>query len=127
VLSGRRESLFAARRPLRAMAGDLGVRFKEATIHASRMRAVMDAHEILPIPGDVVDPLEMQQRVENSMMLRSPGTSSMTSTSPTRRSASGWPAKTTRSSSTPSRRPTEACLVVDRTTSAGGCSCPREG
>lgn len=72
VLSGRRESLFAARRPLRTMAGDLGVRFKEATIHASRMRAVMDAHEIwhLPIPGEVVDPLEMQQRITKSMMLR---------------------------------------------------------
>jgi hypothetical protein len=71
VLSGRRESLFAARRPLRNMAGDLGVRFKESTIHASRVRAVMDAHEVWQLPTPDMEPHDVQKRIEKSMMLRS--------------------------------------------------------
>jgi hypothetical protein len=40
------ESLFAARRTLRSIAGDYRLRLFEATIHASRMRAMMEAHGI---------------------------------------------------------------------------------
>jgi hypothetical protein len=71
LLSGRRDSLFAARWPLRIVAKDLGIRLKEATIHAARMRAVMDAHEVwqLPTPG-TLDSAEVQERIMKSMKLR---------------------------------------------------------
>ena len=45
-LAARGESLFAARRTLRSIAGDYQLRLFEATIHASRMRAMMEAHGI---------------------------------------------------------------------------------
>lgn len=51
VLAVRRESLFAARRGLRELAGDLRARLYESTIHAARMRAVLDAHEVGRFPG----------------------------------------------------------------------------
>jgi hypothetical protein len=72
LLSARRDSLFAARRPLRVLASDFGARLKESTIHASRMRAVMDAHEVwqLPRSGESLTSEEVQERIMKSMELR---------------------------------------------------------
>jgi hypothetical protein len=68
LLAARRDSLFAARRTLRSIAGNFRFRLFEATIHASRMRAMMEAHEVAKIPtdGEVID----QRRIERSIMLR---------------------------------------------------------
>jgi hypothetical protein len=68
LLAGRRDSLFAARRTVRTVADDLHVRLLEATIHASRMRAMMEAHGTakLPQPGERVE----ASRIERSFMLR---------------------------------------------------------
>ena len=68
LLAARRESLFAARRTLRSIAGDFRLRLFEATIHASRMRAMMEAHGIAKVPksGERID----QSRIERSFMLR---------------------------------------------------------
>lgn len=52
VLAMRRDSLFTARKPLRTVARDLQVRFFEATIHAARLRVVMEAHSVGVMPTD---------------------------------------------------------------------------
>lgn len=69
VLTGQRQSLFAARRPLRTVTDDLRVRLFEATIHRARMRAVMEANGMAAMPMPVeheVDPAT----IERSIMLR---------------------------------------------------------
>lgn len=68
LLAARRDSLFAARSTLRTVADDLHVRLLEATIHASRMRAMMEAHGIakIPRPGERIE----ASRIERSFMLR---------------------------------------------------------
>jgi hypothetical protein len=57
VLAARRDSFFVARRSLRDLVTDFRARVFEATIHASRMRAMVDAHEVghLPIDGNRPD------------------------------------------------------------------------
>jgi hypothetical protein len=50
LLAARRSSLFMARRSLRAIAGDRDAQSYEAAIHASRMRATMDAHHVARFP-----------------------------------------------------------------------------
>lgn len=67
ALSLRRDSLFTARRRLRAVADDLRVRVFESTIHAARMRAVMGAHSVGSPPGT---PEERQEVVMKALMLR---------------------------------------------------------
>jgi hypothetical protein len=52
LLAARRSSLFMARRSLRDIVGDRDARSYEASIHASRMRATMDAHHVGPFPDD---------------------------------------------------------------------------
>lgn len=68
LLAARRESLFAARRPLRVLIGDFGLRLFEATIHASRMRAAMHEHGManIPRPGEQIS----ARRIERMIMLR---------------------------------------------------------
>jgi hypothetical protein len=68
LLAARRESLFAARHSLRVTTGSFRLRLFEATIHASRMRAMMEAHGMTTVPkdGDVID----QARIERSFMFR---------------------------------------------------------
>lgn len=68
VLAAARQSLFAARRPLRTVVADLRIRLFEATIHASRMRAVMEANGLakLPEPNEAVD----VGKIERSIMMR---------------------------------------------------------
>lgn len=68
VLAARRDSLFAARRPLRELADSFRFRLCEATIHAARMRAMMEAHDIASIPAP--DEKINIGRIEKSMMLR---------------------------------------------------------
>jgi hypothetical protein len=68
VLAAARDSLFAARSPLRTVVADLRVRLFEATIHASRMRTVIEANGLakLPEPDDQVD----IGKIERSIMMR---------------------------------------------------------
>lgn len=68
LLAARRESLFAARQTLRSIAGNFRLRLFEATIHASRMRAMMEAHDAakIPQPGEQI----VASRVERVLMLR---------------------------------------------------------
>lgn len=70
LLAARRESLFAARVPIRQLATDLGPRFKEGVIHASRMRAVMALHEVAEMPTDQDDEATIQRKITKSLMLR---------------------------------------------------------
>jgi hypothetical protein len=67
VLAARRRSLFVARRRLRELPDDLRSRFNESTIHAARMRAMIDAHDIGEIPKERDDLVQM---VTRSLMLR---------------------------------------------------------
>lgn len=52
LLAGRRSSLFAARRSLRDLVSDADAQSYEAAIHASRMRATMEAHHVGDFPTD---------------------------------------------------------------------------
>ncbi|HEV3002262.1 MAG TPA: hypothetical protein VGW75_16080 [Solirubrobacteraceae bacterium] len=70
LLAARRESLFAARVPIRRLATDLGARFKEGVIHASRMRAVMALHEVAEMPSDQDDEETIRRKIMKSLMLR---------------------------------------------------------
>lgn len=70
LLAARRESLFAARVPIRQLATDLGPRFKEGVVHASRMRAVMAIHEVAEMPTDQDDEATIQRKIMKSLMLR---------------------------------------------------------
>lgn len=69
VLSGRRSSLFAARHSLRELVADFRLRLFEGKIHAARMRAVLDAHEVVkpwPTEGE-----EVKRPILRLLMLRS--------------------------------------------------------
>jgi hypothetical protein len=71
IFAARRSSLFVARRSLRDLATDLRARLFEATIHASRMRAVMDAHEVGRLPELLLhDSEEAIRLITQSFMLR---------------------------------------------------------
>jgi|tagenome__1003787_1003787.scaffolds.fasta_scaffold20812161_2 hypothetical protein len=70
VLAARRESLFAARVTIRQLATELGPRFKEGVIHASRMRAVMAHHEVTEMPTDQDDEETIRRKIMKSLMLR---------------------------------------------------------
>jgi hypothetical protein len=73
VLAFRRDSLFVARRSLRDLARDETALGYEAAIHAARMRAVMEAHEvgILPkkgrLPGNSEEAIRI---ITRGLMLR---------------------------------------------------------
>jgi hypothetical protein len=69
MLGGRRTSLFVARRTLREVASDFRVRLFEATIHAARMRAVMDSHQLGQL-GPETTPDERMHLIEEQLMLR---------------------------------------------------------
>jgi hypothetical protein len=68
ILSGARDSLFVARRSLRDLAADERARVWEATIHAARMRAVMEAHDISGLPSNEQD---VSRRIEQLLLMRS--------------------------------------------------------
>jgi hypothetical protein len=68
ILAARRDSLFVARRSLRELAGDSQARVWEATIHAARMRAVMEAHDVRGLPQDAQD---VSRRIEQLLLVRS--------------------------------------------------------
>jgi hypothetical protein len=68
LLAAQRDSLFAARQTLRSIAGSFRSRLFEATIHASRMRAMMEAHDAAKIPQP--DEQIVASRVERVLMLR---------------------------------------------------------
>jgi hypothetical protein len=68
VLAGSRQSLFAAREPLRTLTSNFKLMFFESTIHAARLRAVQEAHDLnLPMPSD---PAGKQAKIEKILMLR---------------------------------------------------------
>ena len=52
MLAARRHSLFVARRSLRDLAADTDAQRYEAAIHAARMRATMEAHDVGRFPDD---------------------------------------------------------------------------
>lgn len=52
MLAARRRSLFVARRSLRHLAADPDAQRYEAAIHAARMRATMEAHDVGRFPDD---------------------------------------------------------------------------
>ena len=66
VLAARRSSLFVARRSLRDLARDEAAQAYEAAIHAARMRATMDAHDVGHLPEDSE---ERVQAISRSLML----------------------------------------------------------
>jgi hypothetical protein len=72
ILAARRDSLFVARRTLREVAWNIKWRFYEATIHAARIRAVMDAHGVMGIPPGIAsgDSEAAIHFIQQSMMLR---------------------------------------------------------
>jgi len=67
ILAGRRDSLFAARRSLRDLTPDLRARVFESTIHTSRMRVIMNAHDIGLVAADEKEAIEV---ITKSFMLR---------------------------------------------------------
>jgi hypothetical protein len=67
VLALRRDSLFAARRPLRTVATDLRVRLFEAAVHTARLRTVMGP---MPRFGSTASEEEVRERILHSIMLR---------------------------------------------------------
>ena len=68
VLTSEMDSLFVARRTLRDLVADPDARRFEAAIHAGRMRAVLEAHEIrMPLPSHE----DASRRVLQSFMVRS--------------------------------------------------------
>lgn len=68
VLAGSRRSLFAARVPLRLLTDDFKLMYFESTIHAARLRAVQEAHDLnLPMPSE---PAARQEKIEKVLMLR---------------------------------------------------------
>ena len=66
ILAARRVSLFVARRNLRDLAADADAQAYEAALHASRMRATMDAHEVGQVPDD---PEQLIRAISRSVML----------------------------------------------------------
>ncbi len=69
ILSAARDSMFVARRSLRDLVMDERALAWEATIHAARMRAVMEAHDIrgLPTTGE----RDVSRRIEQLLLMRS--------------------------------------------------------
>lgn len=72
ILAARRGSLFVARRSLRDLAESLRSRFFESTIHAARMRAVMETHEVGRLLEDLPkhNSEEIFRIISRSIMLR---------------------------------------------------------
>jgi hypothetical protein len=68
ILSAARDSLFVARRSLRDLAQDERARVWEATIHAARMRAVMEAHDVRGLPS--TGPQDVSRRIEQLLLMR---------------------------------------------------------
>jgi hypothetical protein len=68
LLAARRQSLFAARYPLRELVADFRLRLFEGTIHAARLRAVQDAHELTACWPTERE--EIMRRIEQLFMLR---------------------------------------------------------
>jgi hypothetical protein len=68
ILSAARDSMFVARRSLRDLADDERALIWEATIHAARMRAVMEAHDVrgLPTTGEQ----DVSRRIEQLILMR---------------------------------------------------------
>jgi hypothetical protein len=68
VLTSETDSLFVARRSLRDLVADPAARRFEAAIHAGRMRAVLEAHEIgMPLPSKE----DASRRILQLFMVRS--------------------------------------------------------
>lgn len=68
ILSAAHDSLFVARRSLRDLAHDERARVWEATIHAARMRAVMEAHDCRGLPS--TGPQDVSRRIEQLLLMR---------------------------------------------------------
>ena len=67
LLSGADSSLFVARRTLRELVADHRARRMEALVHAARMRALMESHQLDDYD---VDPNEVVEKIERFLMLR---------------------------------------------------------
>ena len=63
VLAARKSSLYVARRSLRDLAADSDAQAYEAAIHASRMRATMEAHQVGRQPNDEEELIQAMTRL----------------------------------------------------------------
>lgn len=68
ILAAARDSLFVARRSLRDLVDDERALVWEATIHAARMRAVMEAHDIRGLPS--TGEQDVSRRIEQLLLMR---------------------------------------------------------
>jgi hypothetical protein len=66
-LSAFDSSLFVARRTLRDLVADHQARRLEALVHAARMQALMESHQLDDYD---IDPKEVTAKIERFLMLR---------------------------------------------------------
>jgi hypothetical protein len=68
MLAGKRKSLFAARNRLRPLTESFKLMYFESTIHAARLRAVQQAHDVSFSMPD--EPAARREKIEKVLMLR---------------------------------------------------------